>query len=168
MELRELLEEFYRHNRLADPEDIDSLLEVAEITRQLITAERLSDLCLLINYTIREAYFEALSWIMAILQEEACKTENNSFKDFTCCIGKSISHYNEFIECLRVEFNVIKNDVEKTLDPHGEVQSFSNIFTYRTGYPNIFLVTTENFDTKDNDYIEYRLLFTRNSTPEDK
>ena len=26
---------------------------------------------------------------------------------------------------------------------------------------NIYLVTSENFDTKDNDYIEYRLLFRR-------
>ena len=45
------------------------------------------------------------------------------------------------------------------MDHDGEVQSFFNILTYKTAYPNIFLTTEENFDTKDNDFIRYRLLF---------
>lgn len=156
------LEEFFRNNNLKDPEDIDSLLEAAEITRQLIGDKRYSDVCRMINYTIEEDYYEAFSWIMALLQEEFEKEENSGLNDFTCFIGKSIANYNEFIERLNVDFNVANNDVETTLDNNGEVQSFFNIFTYNTIYKNIFLVTAENFDTKDNDFIQYKLLFTRN------
>lgn len=36
-----------------------------------------------------------------------------------------------------------------------------NIFVYKTGYDHVRLVSSENFDTKDNDYIQYKLLFTR-------
>ena len=45
---------------------------------------------------------------------------------------------------------------------------FFNILTYRTAYPNIFLVTEENFDTKDNDFIRYKLLFRRSREPENE
>ena len=45
------------------------------------------------------------------------------------------------------------------MGPDGEVQSFFNILTYRTSYESVFLITEENFDTKDNDYIRYKLLF---------
>ena len=95
------------------------------------------------------------------LKFEFEKDEDSWLKDFTCFIGKSITNYNEFIERLNVDFNVTNNDVETTLDNNGEVQSFFNIFTYNTIYKNIFLVTAENFDTKDNDFIQYKLLFKR-------
>lgn len=46
-------------------------------------------------------------------------------------------------------------------DEHGEVESFFNNFTYRTRYKNICLLTSENFDTRDNDFIQYKLRFSR-------
>jgi hypothetical protein len=98
---------------------------------------------------------------MAILQEEFEKPDGAGMKDFSCDLGRSIPHYNDFTQRLQADFNVIDNDVEKTYDDHGEVQSFFNIFKYKTAYKNIFLVTEENFDLKDNDFIRYRLLFTR-------
>ena len=62
-----------------------------------------------------------------------------------------------FIELGSIEQDL--TDVEKQLDDHGEVESFFNIFTYETRYPNIHLFSAENFDVKDNDFIQYRLLF---------
>ena len=155
------LDEFYRNNGLNDPDDIDALLEAAELTRQMIADCLDSEISRLINYTIEKGYFEAFSWIMAILQEEFEKPDGTGMKDFSCDLGRSIPHYNDFTQRLQVDFNVIDNDVEKTYDDHGEVQSFFNIFKYKTVYKNIFLVTEENFDLKDNDFIRYKLSFTR-------
>ena len=61
---------------------------------------------------------------------------------------------------LQIDLKAIGNDVETIADHNGEVQSFFNILTYNTAYENVFLVTEENFDTKDNDFIRYKLLFT--------
>lgn len=141
-------EELLRENNLKDPEDIDSLLELAEITFQMIRDERYSDIELLINYTVSNEYLEAFSWIMAALQEEFDKKENCGLKDFSCFIGKSIANYDEFIKRLQVDLQAIDNDSETIMDHDGEVQSFFNILTYKTAYSNIFLTTEENFDTK--------------------
>ena len=155
------MDDFYQNNRLSDPDDIDALLEVAEIVRHLLCNELYSDICQLINYTVRNGYFEAFSWITAVLQEEYENPENTGLADISCELGRSIPHYNDFTGRLNVDFNVIDNDVEKTFDKHGEVQSFFNIYKYKTAYKNIFLVTEENFDLLDNDFIRYKLLITR-------
>lgn len=155
-------EELIRTNNLNNPEDIDALLELAEITGQMIRDERYSEIELLINYMIGHEYYEAFSWMLAALQEEFDRKENCGLKDFTCFIGKSIANYDEFISRLQVDLKAIDNDAETVTDRDGEVQSFFNILTYKTAYQNIFLTTEENFDTKDNDFIRYKLLF-RNS-----
>ena len=157
-------EEFLRTNNLQDPEDIGALLETADLTRQLICDENYSDINQLINYTVENGCFEAFSWILYILQEEFDRGEANKLKDFTCEIFKPIPNYREFTQRLRVDFNVIKSDVETTLDSFGEVDSFFNIFMYKTAFKNIFMITAENFDTKDNDFIQYKILFTENPT----
>ena len=154
------LEELLKENNLKDPEDINALLELAEITGQLICDERYADIELLINYTVSNDYYEAFTWIMAALQEEFEKKDNCRLKDFTCFIGKFIASYDEFINRLQVDPNAIDNDAETMTDRDGEVQSFFNILTYRTAYENVFLITEENFDTKDNDFIRYKLQFT--------
>ena len=153
------LDELLRENSLKDPEDIDALLELAEITRQMIRDELYSDIELLITHTISNEYYEAFSWIMAALQEEFDKKENCGLKDFSCFIGKSIANYDEFIRRLQVDLRAIDNDAETIMDHDGEVQSFFSILTYKTAYANVFLTTEENFDTKDNDFIRYKLLF---------
>ena len=153
------LEELLRENNLKDPEDIDALLELAEITGGLICNERYSDIELLIDYTINNDYYEALSWVMAALQEDLEKSEGCHLKNFTCFIGKSIANYDGFIKRLQVELKAIDNDAETMIDRDGEVQSFFNILKYKTAYPNVFLITEENFDTKDNDFIRYILQF---------
>lgn len=157
-------EELYKNNNLQDPEDTDALLEIAEITRRLICDKNYLDIDRLINFTVENGFFEAFSWILFILQEEFDKEEDNGLKNFTCDICKPIPNYSEFTQRLQVNFSVIKNDVETTLDSFGEVDSFFNIFTYKTAFKNIFLITTENFDTKDNDFIQYKLLFAGNQT----
>ena len=80
-------------------------------------------------------------------------------KNFSCFIGKSIANYDKFIRRLQVDLKAIDNDTETVVDHNGEVQSFFNILIYKTAYMNIFLATEENFDTKDNDFIRYNLLF---------
>ena len=153
------LEELFRKNNLKDPDDIDALLELAEIVGGLICDERYSDIELLINYTISNEYYEAFTWVMAALQEELEKKDSYRLKDFTCFIGKSIANYDEFISRLQVNLKAIDNDSETMIDRDGEVQSFFNILKYKTAYPNVFLITEENFDTKDNDIIRYKLQF---------
>ncbi len=144
-----------------DPEDIDFLLEIADITRQLISGGKYEDINALINRTVRNGYNEAFSWIMELLQEEFEKKENFDLAGFSCEIGRSVENFDEFTDRLQIDFNVLEHDVEKVLDEHGEEQSFFNNFTYRTRYGNIFMISSENFDTKDNDYIRYSLLFRR-------
>ena len=153
------LDELLRENNLKDPEDIDALLELAEITGELIRNERYSDMELLIRYLISNDYYVAFSWVLAALQEEFGKKENCGLKDFTCFIGKSIANYDEFIKCLQVDLKAIDNDTETVMDRDGEVLSFFNILTSKTAYENVFLITEENFDTKDNDFIRYKLQF---------
>ena len=153
------LEELLKENNLKDPEDINALLELAEITGQLVCDERYVDIELLINYTVTNDYYEAFTWIIAALQEEFDRKENCRLKDFTCFVGKSIASYDEFIKRLQVDLKAIDNDAETMTDRDGEVQSFFNILTYKTVYENVFLITEENFDTKDNDFIRYKLKF---------
>jgi hypothetical protein len=98
---------------------------------------------------------------MEILQEEFDKQDSCALDDFVCRLGKSIPDYDAFSEKLQVDFRALKNDIETMLDENKEVQSFFNILTYQTKFKNIYLVTLENFDTKDNDFIQYRLSFQR-------
>ena len=144
-----------------DPDDIDFLLEIADLTRQLITDRRYEDINALINCTIRKGYNEAFSWIMELLQEEFEKKENFDLDGFSCNIGSSVANFDEFADRLQIDFKALEHNVEKVLDEHGEEQSFFNNFIYRTRYGSIFLISSENFDTKDNDYIRYSLLFRR-------
>ncbi|MBR0267229.1 MAG: hypothetical protein IJQ71_07280 [Clostridia bacterium] len=153
------MDELLKENNLKDPDDIDALLELAEIMGKLIGDEQYSDMEILINYTISSEYYEAFSWIVAALQEEYEK-ESCRLKNFTCFIGKSIANYDEFINRLQVDLKAIDNDSETMVDHDGEVQSFFNILKYKTAYPNVILITEENFDTKDNDFIRYKLQFT--------
>ena len=157
------VQELLRENHLNDPDDIDALLELAEITGQLIRDERYSDMEQLLNYTISHEYYEAFTWVLAALQEELENAEKCRLKDFTCFIGKSIANYDEFIRRLQVNLKAIDSDTETIVDHDGEVQSFFNILIYKTVYPNVLLMTEENFDTKDNDFIRYKLKFIKNS-----
>ena len=158
-------EELLRENNLKNPEDIDALLELAEITGRMIREERYPDIERLISYTISNEYFDAFSWIMAALQEEFGKAENCGLKDFSCFIGKSIPNYDEFIKRLQAGPEAIDNDSEIIMDHDGEVRSVFNILTYKTAYHNAFLTTEENFDTKDNDFIRYKLVFKNSRRP---
>ena len=157
----DLLEKWMQNDQLQDPDNIDALLEAADLTRQLINDRDYSGINKIIIYTVDHDYYECFSWVMDLMQEEFEKTTEYHLDDFFCDIGRSIADYDEFAGRLKVDFNVQDHDVEKVYDEHGEAESFFNKSIYTTGYKNIYLVTSENFDTKDNDYIEYRLLFRR-------
>ena len=153
-------EKFLQNNHLQDPDDLDSLIELASLVRQLIDDSRSSDIGRVIRYTVEQGYFEAFSWCMGILQE-TFEREDCPFPTLECELGKSIPNYDELIERLQVDVQRPRNDLETVCDNFGEVTSFFNILVYHTGYRNLYLVSCENFDTKDNDYIQYKLLFTR-------
>ena len=157
----EMLEQFMSRNNLQDEEDIDSLLEMADLTRELVGGNRYEEINRLIHYTVANGFYEAFSWVMEILQEEFDKQDGCALDDFACQIGKSVPDYDAFAERLQVDFHALKNDIETLPDENEEVKSFFNILTYRTKFKNIYLVTSENFDTRDNDFIQYRLCFQR-------
>ena len=154
------MENFLLNNNLSDPDDFDSLLNLATFTRILVAESNIPELTRLIKHTVHNGHREALSWIIGILQEEFEK-EPCSLPPFECPLGKSIPDYDAFTQILRVDFSSLKNSVEKVLDDHGEVASFFNILTYETAYSAIRLVSAENFDTRDNDYVLYKLTFSR-------
>lgn len=110
-------------------------------------------------------YYEAFTWCMGLLQEELEK-EDCVLQDFELSIGKSIPNYDEFIERLQIDFHVFKNGLETVCDKNGEVESIFNILVYKTCYRNIYLISSENFDTKDNDYVQYKLSFVKNEANE--
>lgn len=157
----DILEKFMQTNNLKDSDDLDALLECASLVRELTGKKQYDDICRIIVYTIEKGYYEAFSWTAAILQEEFEK-ENCALENFCCDLGKKISCYDEFVETLQVDFSSISNEIEKVYDENGEVCAFFNVMVYRTAFENIFLVSSENFDNRDNDYIQYRLSFAKN------
>ena len=157
----ETLDLFIQNNHLADPDDLDALIETADLTRRLIGNRAYAEISRLIVFAVSGGFFDAFSWILAILQEEFGAAENCRLEDFSCEIGRAIPNYNKFIDRLQVDLHVLDNDVKAIPGENGEIQSFFNIFTYRTMYENIFFVSAENFDTKDNDFIQYMLLFSK-------
>lgn len=157
----DMTEKFLNSNNLHDADDMDSLLELADLLRQAIANARYSDITRLICYTVEHGYYEAFSWCVGILQEVFEDTDC-ALEPFECPLGKSIPDYDEFTARLQADFSQPENDTETVCDKNGEVTSFFNILRYKTGYKNIRLVSCENFDTKDNDYIQYKLLFTGN------
>ena len=156
----DMIEKFLQNNNLHDPNDIDSLIEFASLLRELISDNQYTYINRIINYTLEHCYYEAFSWCMGILQE-AFEKEDCGLKNFECILGKSIPNYDEFIERLQVDFKACNNGLETVCDNNGEVESFFNILVYKTGYKNIYLVSSENFDTKDNDFVQYRLSFSK-------
>ncbi len=149
-----------QNNHIYDMEDMDSLLELAALMRNLIESGQYAVMNDIIIYSIKHEHYEALSWIMGILQEEF-KKENCNLENFECNLGRSIPNYDEFMQLLQVDMDPINAEIRKVLDENGEAQAFFNIYTYKTSYDNIFLISSENFDTRDNDYIQYKLAVTK-------
>ena len=76
-------------------------------------------------------------------------------------IGRAIPDFDAFMERLQVDFRAYQNDLVNIYDQHGEAESIVNILLYKTKYPAIQLVSFENFDTKDNDCVQYKLAFSK-------
>ena len=156
----DLIEKFFQNNNLQDAEDMDSLIELAALVRELICNQEYASINRVIHYTLEHGYEEAFSWCMELLQEAFAKSDC-SLENFECMLGKSIPNFVSFTERMQVDLNACCNRLQTVCDHHGEVESFFNILEYKTGYPNIILVSSENFDTKDNDFVQYKLLFSR-------
>lgn len=155
-----MIAKYLQNNNLKDSDDFDALIDLAAQTRELVEEKAYSDIITLIKYLLQNSYYEAFSWCMGILQEEFEKGEG-ALESFECLIGKSIPGYDEFIERLDVDLNAPINGIKSIDDKYGEVESFYNILEYKTRYENIKLISSENFDNKDNDFVEYKLSFFR-------
>ena len=59
---------FILNNNLQDPNDIDALLELADLTRELIAGKAYAQLEQLIAGTVEQGYFEAFTWVLELLQ----------------------------------------------------------------------------------------------------
>ena len=152
----ELLERIMKNFPLEEPDDMETLLEFADLVRCALEKRRLEDFGALIRYTVSHGYHEALYWALGIAQEHRNRMPGDP--EIVCTIGKMIPDYSAFISRLGVNLNAFSNDVEPIRDENGEIQSFYNIIRYETCFSHIALVTSENFDAKDNDFIEYRLV----------
>lgn len=157
----DMIENFINSNNLHNAEDIDSLIELATLVRTLINDNQQEKINRILEYTIKHGLYEAFTWCIGLLQE-ALENKECALQSFEFVIGKSIPNYDEFIEQLQVDFHALDNGMETVCDNNGEIESFFNILVYKTGYKNIYLISSENFDTKDNDYVQYKLLFTKN------
>lgn len=151
---------FISDHRLKDEDDIEALVDMASLVRELIGGNRHEEIGRVILHTVQNGYFEAFSWCMEILQEEMENPEC-PLEGFDCTIGRAIPDFDAFMERLQVDFRAYQNDLVNIYDQHGEAESIVNILLYKTKYPAIQLVSFENFDTKDNDYVQYKLAFSK-------
>ncbi len=156
-----MIETFLQDHDSQNFEDLDLLIELASLVRELIADALYPDINRIIGYTVEHGHYEAFSWCMGLLQE-AFDQEDGALNTFECILGRSIPNYDEFTGNLQVDFTQPRNDLETVCDQSGEVTSFFNILIYHTGYRHVYFVSSENFDTKDNDYVQYKLLFSRN------
>ena len=148
------VEGFLKEKNLTNTENIDDLLELSDFTRSLLLKKEYDKLSKLIQYIVENEFFEALSWVISIIEE-------NCNEEFTCDLGNKINNFDEFSNVFKIEVEPYINTIQKINEKYGEVESFLNILIYRTRYKGIFLISMENFDTKDNDFIQYKLLVTK-------
>ena len=109
----DLLEKWIQDNQLQDPDNIDALLEAADLTRQLVQDRNYEGISKMISYTIDHDYYECFTWILDLLQEEFEKTREFDLEDFSCGIGRSIANYDEFAGRLQVDHNAQDHEVER-------------------------------------------------------
>ena len=78
----DMTEKFLSSNNLHDADDMDTLLELADLVRQAAADARYADINRLIAYTVEHGYYEAFSWCIGIMQEvfedSSCKLEDRS------------------------------------------------------------------------------------------
>lgn len=155
------MELFLRTNDLNDPDNIDALLDLAALVRELMEERRYEDIGRILRHCVERDCREALSWCLNVI-EEAFQKAGPGAEPFACVLGSAIANFDALTELLQVDFRVCTNGIEPIRDHHGEVESFFNILSYETAYPHIRFVSTENFDTQDRDYVLYQLAFSRN------
>ncbi len=67
---------------------------------------------------------------------------------------------NDFYECFSWVISILQEEFEK--EDQCVLDSFAcDIGRSIAKYDNIYLISSENFDTKDNDYILYKIYFRR-------
>ena len=94
---------------LEEPEELDTLLEFADLVRETLQRGQVQELSELIRYTIRHSHYEAFYWALGILEEVF--GSDDSIPELRIGLGRSIPDYREFISRLQVDFNAVGNDV---------------------------------------------------------
>jgi len=154
------VEEFLKDKNLSSTEYIDDFLKLSDYTRELVTEKEYIKINKLIKHILSSKSFEAFSWIISILQEKYSDKDNRDIEEFLCDLGKKIDNYNEFTNVLGVQTEPYATTMKTITGKDGEIESFYNILIFKTNYKEIYLISMENFDTRDNDFIQYKLLFT--------
>lgn len=154
------VEEFLNGKNLLNSDEIEDFLELSDYTRELISNGEYGKVGELVKTVLSSKYFEAFSWVTSILQEKY-GDEKCNIKDFSCNLGRKIDNYDEFTNVLGIDPEPYTTTMKTITGKDGEIQSFYNILILKTNYTGTYLVSMENFDTKDNDFIQYKLLFTK-------
>ena len=154
----------YKYYAISDQDDIYAVCELADYTRELVTSKEYEKIAELVRYILDNGLYEAFNWVISAIQEQYAKEqdENESCeKGFSINLGRVIKDYDEVIKIIEAEENACESTAQSITDRYGEVESFFNIQIRKTKNNNMYLVSAENFDVRDNDFILYKLLFTR-------
>lgn len=136
---------------------IEELLNLTQNIREYLKNEQLSKVKEKIQVAIEESNYEAFHWIVATIEEQY---DNKNLNQEICIIlGNQIRNYNLFIENIEIK-QIADPIIQIVSDKNKEVESFFHILIRSTKYKYLYLVSKEKYDLKDNDAIEYVLLFT--------
>lgn len=137
--------------------NIEELLNLTQNIREYLKNGQLSKVEEKIQVTIEESNYEAFHWIVATIEEQY---DNKNLNQEICIIlGNQIRNYNLFIENIEIK-QIADPIIQIVSDKNKEVESFFHILIRSTKYKYLYLVSKEKYDLKDNDAIEYVLLFT--------
>lgn len=157
--INEKINSFLNNKNIKDENDINMFLELTQLIRELLEQNNNNyiEIGNIINIMLKNQNIEAIDWIILTIEENR-KIE---YKDIVISLGEKIEFYNEFIKYIKVDETPIYNiSLDKSID----IQEYAllNVNIYSTKYQYLYLARIENFNTLDNDFAEYKLIFTSN------
>lgn len=155
--INEKINSFLNNKNIKDENDINMFLELTQLIRELLEQNNKNyiEIGNIINIMLKNQNIEAIDWIILTIEENR-KIE---YKDIVISLGEKIEFYNEFIKYIKVDETPIYNiSLDKSID----IQEYAllNVNIYSTKYQYLYLACIENFNTLDNDFAEYKLIFT--------
>jgi len=141
-----------------DPDNLDVLFELTDLLDKIFQQMDFQALEKLSIGIISVQNRSAFEWLINIIEEKFSNL--NEKRNISLRLGKQINGYDTFIEMIGIEKDTEPIEIEIISIPGLHIESFFNINAYKTKFNDMFLVTAENFDSFDVDFIQYRLVFT--------